>query len=286
MAERDPRFAPLVEPRAVAPGGWAAALEGVARGAAPVLLHSPEARFAADAPGFAAAALALAEDPAVAGASLSLPRWRPGAARLPFVPLPDGGDGVYLGAVALGALVVTPGQAARLAGAVQGGRLVPPAGAILAPRSPLAWGAPGDQQLLMVGKRAWRLRAPPATLACYDARLELTPAAARQLAPMLADYAFGVDLWGNGGVEAPFLLSARPCSRPLLSYALELMPIEANLAHPAAGGFFAFGRAEDFAPMPRARHEALFRHATRYNALDQYAAQFLGPLRRLVGAKG
>ncbi|WP_066544175.1 MULTISPECIES: hypothetical protein [unclassified Sphingomonas] len=277
--------------RAVAAGDWHRALDEVAGSTTPVLLHAPDAVFALHLSSYLDAVLAIADAPGVAGATLGLPRWR-SADRVPFTPVPDGADTLYLRSGRQVALLVTPSQAARARdGGVTGedwsDYLTASGQYLIAPTSPLAFATGrGLHAMLAVGDRAWRLHALDGAVACYDASYELAPAAAARLDPALAGLAVRIDLWGRTGAEAIdpdlHLVSSRPCRRPIAGYPLELAPVEANLALRGDGGFFSLGRAADFAEMTLPRREMLYRHATRYNAMGDYAAQFLGPLARIA----
>lgn len=292
MADLAPTF--LAEGHEIGRGGIAAALADVARGERATLLRWPGARLSPFAAAFVTAAFAALDgDQTVAAVSLAVPRVRPGTA-ISFTPIDDGNDATFLQTFAPAAVALTPDQAERMIAGLDrcdgdiSAYLAATGRYLATPRTALAHDGRDDaaqQRMFPVGRRAWRIGAPDGALACYDARLEITAAAARLLGPALTGHDFTVDLWGErpSGAASGLLLSARPCRAPILSFALDLTPPEANLAAPVAGGFFALGDAADFGPMDAVRREALFRHATRFNAMDDYANQFLAPLRRLTG---
>jgi hypothetical protein len=277
----------------------AAALAKVAEGNTTTVLRRRGAHVSRFMTSFVEAVLAaIGNDRRVAGISLAAPRLRT-ATVIPFVPIEDGFDAIFLQIVPQVAFVMTPTQAAAAKAGLEkhGGNLAKWLAAskryLVTPRTALAHdglGTAEQQRMFPIGQREWRIGPPDNSLALYDARLELAAEAAQRLAPPLADFAFIVDLWGLRQPEeivGDYLLSARPCRRPVIQFALDFIPPEANLAAPSKQGFFALGKANDFEPMERSRRERLFRHATRYNALDDYAAQLLGPmfgpLRRLTG---
>lgn len=276
----------------IRPGSLRAALEAGARRDRPLLVRWPGAVLSPHLNTFADAVLAMADDPAVVGATVSLPRFRP-QTDVPFVPVEDGADTLCLRVPPDAAALFSPAQAERALANWQGdgddgliGGAERSGGWLIAPRSALGYGKSREsQRLLAAGARAWRIAPPAEALAVYDRALEIAPDAARRIAPALAGHEFVVDLWGDRPATVDLLLSSRPCRAPLLGFALELTPPEANLVHPVADGFFSLGHARDFGAMTAARRETLFRHATRYNALGDYAAQFARPLRRLAGRR-
>ena len=268
----------------------AAALAKVAEGNATTVLRRRGGHVSRFMTSFVKAVLeAIGNDRSVAGISLAAPRLRT-ATVMPFVPIEDGFDAIFLQMAPQVAFVMTPTQAAEAkAGLAQhDGNLAKWLTAsmryLATPRTALAHDGlrtAEQQRMFPIGPREWRIGAPGDSLALYDARLELAAEAVRRLAPPLADFAFIVDLWGQRQPEeivGEYLLSARPCRRPVIQFALDFIPPEANLAVPSKQGFFALGKATDFEPMERSRRERLFRHATRFNALDDYAAQLLGPM--------
>ena len=276
-------------------GGLQDALATVSRGERSILLRSPEAVLSPFATGFIDAVLAdVAEDARVAGATLAVRRLRPGTA-IPFVPIEDGSDAIFVRAAPEVALLFTPAQAARAAAGIEREGGLPAylnrEGAyIVAPRTALAHdgcGDAGQQRSFPVASRLWRIASPDDSLALYDARFEITAEAAARVGPALGGQDFTVDLWGDlpvTEIDDGLLLSARPCRSPLLSFPLDFTPPEANLAAPIEGGFFSLAPSAAFGPMDAARRERLFRHATRYNAMDDYVGQVLAPIRRLLPA--
>ncbi|MBH0113967.1 hypothetical protein I5E68_13550 [Novosphingobium sp. YJ-S2-02] len=239
----------------------------------------------------------------VAGTCLSLPRFMPFAGRVPFVPIEDGSSVLWLRCVPQVAAMFTPLQARRIVAAWPGtstsdagflDALRQLDGYLVSPRQALAHDGGRSAALsraLGVGARDWRIGSLARALAIYDHDLEIAPQALRRFGTLPAA-PFAVDLWERGralpdGVDTgtALLLSSRGCRRPLLQFALDFVPPEANMMQPDAGegaGFFSLGRAEDFAPPNAARRATLVRHATRYNDLGAYLSQLLGPLGRFL----
>ncbi|WP_340318243.1 hypothetical protein [Rhizorhabdus argentea] len=288
-------FAPMeINAETIGPDGLAAALTVAVHARHPVLLRWPGAQVSPLAAGFMKAALAAsASDTRIAGISLGLPRLRP-STRVPFVPIEDGYDTILLQLLQPSAIMFTPIQAERAVyGMARNGGdlsayLTRADCYLLAPRTSLAHDGLGDsaqQRLFPVAPREWRVGRVSKSLAIYDARLEIAPEAARRLSDALEDRIFAVDLWGNRPADQigdGLLLSARPCRQPILTFPLEFTPLEANLSAPADEGFFSLGAAGDFGAMDAPRRERLFRHVTRYNALDGYIGQFFVPVRQLI----
>ena len=282
-------------------GAFADAMRGVADSDVATLLLWPDAVVSPHCDSYVAAGLAASEDEILtAGVALALPRFRPtdGA---PFVPLEDGSDGVYLRVDPFPGAAFTPQQArhylawleAHPGGASPFVRYLTDTGRyLMTPRTPLAHdGGCGRtlQRAFPVGPRDWKLAPPGESLALYDADFEIAAEAAARLCPELAGLDLDIDLWGVKGDRAtrPFLLSSRPCARPIHTLGLSLTPVEANLMGATSGAMFSLGRREDFAAPDKARHLALTRHVTRFSSLTDYAGQFLAPARRLFsgGAK-
>lgn len=288
-------FAPMeINAETVGPKGLAAALTIAAHAKHPQLLRWPGAQVSPLAAGFLEAALAAsANDSRIAGVSLGLPRSRP-STRVPFVPIDDGFDTILLQLFQPSAVMFTPIQAERAVYGMErnGGdlsRYLARAGCyLLAPRASLAHDGRGDSaqhRLFPVAPREWRVACVNQSLAIYDAQLEITPEAAPRISEALRDRIFVVDLWGTRPADQlgdALLLSARPCRAPILTFPLEFTPPEANLAAPTEQGFFSLGAVGDFGAMDAPRRERLFRHVTRYNAMDGYVGQFFVPIRKFI----
>lgn len=275
-------------------GDWAAALtEAATRRSDFVLLVEQSVRIAPHAISFVEAAItAFAGDDGVVAVALGRRRMRPGT-RAPWSAVEDGSDAVLVRGEPVAALAISPPQAARaLAGTATYGSIsnwLEAEGRFIAePRTALARRNRGDPSLdtfLSVAPRRWQFVEPQVALACYDSAWELTAEAAMRLGVIGHHGDFIVDLWGTRPVvtdNSRLLLSSRPCRSPIQSFPLEYIPIEFNLRCPGGGDFFALGRADSFDPPSSAKRRHLFRHVTRYNAIDDYVRQFLGPFARLI----
>ncbi len=84
--------------------------------------------------------------------------------------------------------------------------------------------------------------------AVYDSFFELLPERARRLAPSLRGYDFTVDLYATRAPEnipTPYILTARRCRNPVLSFGRVMRPLEANLEHAVPGQDICLCRTED-----------------------------------------
>lgn len=85
--------------------------------------------------------------------------------------------------------------------------------------------------------------------AIYDAWFELMPTQMGHIAEQLKSYDFTVDLYGSktlADIATPYLLSCKPCSKPILSFGNTLPDTIQNISLPNQGIFFSLGRTEDF----------------------------------------
>lgn len=273
------------------------ALEDVADQHDPVLLMVRGAQIADVADAFIAAALPLLRSAGALGASLSMPRFRSGT-RVPVMPIEDGYDVIFAqslpdvavlfvpeGARALLTAWILPGHAGYQSAMKELDEY------FVLPRTPLAY-LPGfesnHRRDLAVGRRDWCIPQAMASLALYDASWNPAPSAVRRLGPLSQFPEFDVDLWGESALSdgAGLLLSSRPCNAPLMQFPLSFTPLEANLTQAVDHGFFSLGRASDFGGLSTQARERLFRHVTRYNALDDYFGQFLSSLRHKLAGSG
>ncbi|PEQ13720.1 hypothetical protein B2G71_05210 [Novosphingobium sp. PC22D] len=285
----------------LARGGLRAALAEIAKGFDPTLLVAADARIADAADAFLGPALEALRAGSAFGASLSFPRFRPGT-RIPVVPLEDGSDVVFGRCAPDVAGLFEPDGARAILEAWPASdadgfarALARLGGFVLLPRSPLAClpgGRGAMRRNLAVGWRDWRIPRPDDALALYDCDWNLVEAAARRLGPLRSYRNFRIDLWGQSAasLRADLMVSARPCRAPILQFPLSFMPLEANLTMASTPGtsgpgFFSLGAERDFEAMPAASRERLFRHATRYNAIDDYLGQFLAPVKRRLAER-
>ncbi len=105
------------------------------------------------------------------------------------------------------------------------------------------------QRDMMLGLRDWHLPDLDDRALFYDAYGELDPAALKGLCPALSAYDFSVDLGGVKPLESiqtPYLLSLKPCLRPIRTYGRLLRPAEWNVISRIDGDELAFGRTKDF----------------------------------------
>lgn len=279
-------------------GELRSALASVVRSARPALLVADGAVLSPLAEQFAQEVLAFGSSLAagsggqVLGASLSVMRYRP-STRIPFIPIPDGHDVFYGRPEPVAASLFWPDAAAALLEAWEGstdggivGALARLGGYLVVPRAPLAFDdrpSPTEYTLLAQHFASWRMAPPASAMAVYDERWEMAEAQVRRLVDIPITGSLTVDLWGTStSVSTDFLLSSRPCVKPLAQYKLELVPPEANLSRPSYDGFFSLGEAASFLPMTRPATSYLARHATRYNAFDDYIGQFLGPFKKVA----
>lgn len=233
----------------------------------------------------------------VLGASLALPRYLPGS-RIPFVPLPDGGDTFYARPDQTSAMLFWPEAAEMLLSQWGSGHEEGLAGALarlngycIMPCVPVACEAlpcPDECSQLLQGELDWRLAPLADAIAVYDERWEIAETQARALLGMDVPGTLTIDLWGKTAEQpqSDYLLSSRPCSDPMAQFAFELVPPEANLGSAQEGGLFSLGRWQAFGAMTEEAKSIMYRISVRHNAFDDYIVQFLGPLRKIKEAFG
>ncbi|MDD4350063.1 MAG: hypothetical protein PHF70_13220 [Opitutales bacterium] len=108
------------------------------------------------------------------------------------------------------------------------------------------------QRDMMLGFRNWHLPDMDDNALCYDSYGELEPCAIKRLCPGLSAYDFSVDLGGMkplDSIETPYLLSLKPCLRPIRTYGRLLRPSEWNVISRVDGDELAFGQTKDFLPL-------------------------------------
>lgn len=134
---------------------------------------------------------------------------------------------------------------------------------------------------LDMGPRNWSLRRLDESAALYDVFYELRPEALQRLCPWLGGIEFDVDLMGlkpGSVLTRPHLVSTRECSRPQRQWALEMIPIEANIAFAVDGDFVSLGPREAFAPMSENRRLAVIRHLNLFAYWNKYFFQLFKPI--------
>ncbi len=134
---------------------------------------------------------------------------------------------------------------------------------------------------LDMGPRDWSLRRLDDSAALYDVFYELRPEGLRRLCPWLEGFDFDIDLMGIKPatiLHRTHLISSRECQRPERQWALEMIPIEANIAFGVEGDFISLGRREAFAPMSEARRLAVIRHLNLFAYWNKYFFQLFKPI--------
>lgn len=84
----------------------------------------------------------------------------------------------------------------------------------------------------------------------YDAYFELLPETFRRLG-VLQDYDVTIDLAGAKplqDIETPYLLSIKPCAKPICSFGMCYSPIEVNIIENNEYGHIYLGKTQDFSP--------------------------------------
>ncbi|MFV8819713.1 glycosyltransferase [Haliea sp. E17] len=82
----------------------------------------------------------------------------------------------------------------------------------------------------------------------YDAFCELSPQTLQELQPTLKQFDLEVDLYGvkpSEKIKRSHLLTSKVCTRPVLSFGMELKPHEVNVVMNNPGGEFCVGLRED-----------------------------------------
>lgn len=134
---------------------------------------------------------------------------------------------------------------------------------------------------LDLGRRDWNLKRLDDSTALYDVFYEMRPEALRRLCPWLGEIAFDVDLMGlkpPAVLRRSHLISTRECHKPDRQFALEMIPIEANIAFGVAGDFISLGRREAFAAMSESRRLAVIRHLNLFAYWNKYFFQLFKPV--------
>jgi hypothetical protein len=87
----------------------------------------------------------------------------------------------------------------------------------------------------------------------YDAWFEPDADMLKRLFPRLEGTDFSVNLRSektDSEIHSAHMLSSRPCSKPVQSWPLTLLPLELNLQLDGQGQFFALGESDSFQQMP------------------------------------
>lgn len=107
---------------------------------------------------------------------------------------------------------------------------------------------PDYQVPLLGGARDFAFAGLDASGAVYDPFFEVTPACLARLAPALAGRDFAVDLYGGKPpefIDAPHVLTGRPCRDPLLTFGSDLRPPPLNVVEGLPGSGISLCRRED-----------------------------------------
>lgn len=94
------------------------------------------------------------------------------------------------------------------------------------------------------------LRNPSNIVNRYDVFMEPLSALIKKVQPELNRYEFDVDLEGDRSfkyMRKRYLISSKPCSKPLMQFGDELRPLIHNLKYPRKHGPISFGLTKDFA---------------------------------------
>lgn len=95
------------------------------------------------------------------------------------------------------------------------------------------------------------------SLSIYDAYFELLPKIYKNLNRKLSGYEFDVDLYGNKSTDAivnEYILTSKPSRNCLLSFGLNLKPIEANVLLNTSGTDVCFSHSKDILSVDRFSH--------------------------------
>lgn len=92
---------------------------------------------------------------------------------------------------------------------------------------------------LQLAAKDYKFTSPEKSQAVYDAWFELLPACLTTYNKKLAAYDYAVDLYGvkeTGAIKNKYLLTSKKANKPLLSFGMDLFPLEANIALNQVGG--------------------------------------------------
>ena len=110
----------------------------------------------------------------------------------------------------------------------------------------------------------------------YDVFCEILPKCLKKLAPHLAGYDFGVDLFGIkklSTIHHPLLLTTKKFSSSIISFAKEMKPLEANVIENLHGNEIGLTRMEDCEDPPYA--SKLYAYHDEGELLYHYNLRFL-----------
>lgn len=86
------------------------------------------------------------------------------------------------------------------------------------------------------------------SIAVYDSFFEILPSRLNRLLDAFQSYVYCVDLYSSrtrANIRTEFVLSSRPCRRPIFSFGKSMWPLEANIVHRTPGTEIHFCRTED-----------------------------------------
>lgn len=105
------------------------------------------------------------------------------------------------------------------------------------------------QSALLTRQKTFSFKPLKDSSAVYDTWFEMETDCFRKLVPDFSTHVVELDLYGTkklNEVEASYLLSSKPCKKPVKSFGNELRPLLMNFITPNSGTVFHLGAASDF----------------------------------------
>lgn len=96
-------------------------------------------------------------------------------------------------------------------------------------------------------RRDFRYMTLDDAIAVYDSFFEIEPSRLNRMTERVSGYNYAVDLNASrpaGAIDAPYVLTTRSCSRPLMTFGAELRPLEANVIEGIPGARINFAATE------------------------------------------
>jgi hypothetical protein len=107
------------------------------------------------------------------------------------------------------------------------------------------------QTPLKIFSSNFRLKKYEDSLAVYDSYSELQPKTVKVFCPSLRNFSFEMDLYGLKELEridTPYILTSKPCRKPMFGFARALKPHELNILLNLEGKDFVFCETKDIMP--------------------------------------
>lgn len=101
---------------------------------------------------------------------------------------------------------------------------------------------------LQRGKQAYDFNTLDNASALYDSFFEIQPERLNRLTDQLCDYHYTVDLYGiksRANLRTDYVLTSRPCRKPVASFGKMLWPLEMNVVERVPGAEISLCRTED-----------------------------------------